>query len=91
MPDEIAHMRRISPEKKKPDTSTAKAKTKTKTNNTTIVDEEEIVQPPPTIIFCTRPKAVAHLTHCLKALDIRATALHSRLTRREKLNSLELW
>ena len=58
---------------------------------TTIVDEEEIIQPPPTIIFCTRPKAVTYLTYCLKALDIRAIALHSRLTQRERLNSLDLF
>ena len=89
-PDEIAHMRRAAPEKKSK-ASREKAKTKTKTNNTAVVDEEEIVQPPPTIIFCTRPKAVAYLTHFLKALDIRATALHSRLTQRERLNSLDLF
>ena len=91
-PDEIVHMRRASPERK-PKASKAKAKTKTKskTNNTAIADEDEIVQPPPTIIFCTRPKAVAYLTHFLKALDVRATALHSRLTQRERLNSLDLF
>jgi len=92
-PDEIAHMRRVPPEKK-PKVPTAKAKAKSKrpkTNNATIVDEDEIVQPPPTIIFCTRPKTVAYLTHFLKVLDIRATALHSRLTQRERLNSLDLF
>jgi len=86
-------MRRAPPEKK-PKVPTAKAKAKSKrpkTNNATIVDEDEIVQPPPTIIFCTRPKTVAYLTHFLKVLDIRATALHSRLTQRERLNSLDLF
>ena len=34
---------------------------------------------------------MAYLTHFLKALDIRATALHSRLTQRERLNSLDLF
>ena len=76
---------------KKPKSCRAKATTKTKTNNTGIVDEEEIIQPPPSIIFCTRPEAMAYLTHFLKALDIRATALHSRLTQRERLNSLDLF
>ena len=71
-----------------------KGKNKTKTNNTVIVDEEEIIQPPPTIILCTRPKAVAYIPHALsylKALGICATALHSRLTQRERLNSLDLF
>jgi len=91
-PDEIARMRRAPPEKKsKASKAKAKAKTKSKTRNTAIVDEDEIVQPPPTIIFCTRPKTVAYLTHFLKELDIRATALHSRLTQRERLNSLDLF
>jgi ATP-dependent RNA helicase DDX49/DBP8 len=85
-------MRRAPPEKKlKASKAKAKAKTKSKTYNAAIVDEDEIVQPPPTIIFCTRPKTVAYLTHFLKALDIRATALHSRLTQRERLNSLDLF
>lgn len=92
-PGEIAHMRRAPPEKK-PKASRAKANAKSKSSkagNATIADEDEITQPPPTIIFCTRPKTVAFLTHFLKALDIRATALHSRLTQRERLNSLDLF
>ena len=85
-------MRRAPPEKKqKASKAKTKAKSKSKTYSTVIMDEDEIVQPPPTIIFCTRPKTVAYLTHFLKALDIRATALHSRLTQRERLNSLDLF
>ena len=88
-PVEVAHMRRALVEKK-PKGHKARARGKTKAKTST-VEEEEIVQPPPTIIFCTRPKTVAYLTHLLKALDIRATALHSRLTQRERLNSLDLF
>ena len=51
---------------------------KSKTHNTVIVDEDETIQPPPTIIFCTRPKTVAYFMHSLNLLHIRATALHSR-------------
>ncbi|KAI6105638.1 P-loop containing nucleoside triphosphate hydrolase protein [Pisolithus sp. B1] len=53
--------------------------------------EEEISQPPPTIIFCTKPRTVAYLVNMLKALSIRSTALHSRLTQRERLASLSLF
>lgn len=48
-------------------------------------------QPPPTIIFCTRPRTAAYLTILLKTLSIRSTALHSRLTQRERLASLSLF
>ncbi|KAJ2931682.1 hypothetical protein H1R20_g5428, partial [Candolleomyces eurysporus] len=54
-------------------------------------EEEEIVQPPPTIIFCSRAQSAAYLTLLLKALGIRSTALHSRLTQRERLSSLSLF
>ncbi|KAJ8590336.1 DEAD-domain-containing protein [Rhizopogon salebrosus TDB-379] len=49
------------------------------------------IQPPPTIIFCTKPRTVAYLTHLLQTLSIRSTALHSRLTQRERLTSLSLF
>jgi ATP-dependent RNA helicase DDX49/DBP8 len=48
-------------------------------------------QPPPTIIFCTKPRTAAYLTNLLKTLLIRSTALHSRLTQRERLSSLSLF
>jgi ATP-dependent RNA helicase DDX49/DBP8 len=79
-------MRRAPPEKK-PQGSRAAAKAKSSAGKGT-TNDEEVVQPPPTIIFCTRPKTAAYLTHFLQALDIRATALHSRLTQRERLSSL---
>ncbi|KAG6337357.1 hypothetical protein ID866_1730 [Astraeus odoratus] len=53
--------------------------------------EEELVQPPPTIIFCTKPRTAAYLVNMLKTLSIRSTALHSRLTQRERLGSLSLF
>ncbi|KAJ3811248.1 P-loop containing nucleoside triphosphate hydrolase protein [Lentinula lateritia] len=48
-------------------------------------------QPPPTIIFCAHPRTAAYLTLLLKTLSIRSTALHSRLTQRERLSSLSLF
>ncbi|KZP32873.1 DEAD-domain-containing protein [Athelia psychrophila] len=53
--------------------------------------ENEPEQPPPTIIFCTKPRTAAYLTNLLKSLSIRSTALHSRLTQRERLSSLSLF
>lgn len=54
-------------------------------------DADVPVQPPPTIIFCARAQSAAYLTLLLKSLSIRSTALHSRLTQRERLNSLSLF
>ncbi|KAF8524616.1 P-loop containing nucleoside triphosphate hydrolase protein [Hysterangium stoloniferum] len=54
-------------------------------------EEANPEQPPPTIIFCRRPYTAAYLTHVLQELNIRSTALHSRLTQRERLNSLSLF
>lgn len=62
-----------------------------KSKKASLDDEEEIVQPPPTVIFCARPRTVAYLTNVLKTLGIRSTALHSRLTQRERLTSLGLF
>lgn len=54
-------------------------------------EEDDITQPPPTMIFCTKPRTAAYLTSLLKTLSIRSTALHSRLTQRERLASLSLF
>ncbi|PVG03495.1 DEAD-domain-containing protein [Serendipita vermifera] len=93
-PSSIVHLRRAPPEKvtssryaKKAGSSKKKPPRSTSESN----EDGEVVQPPPTIIFCTRPKAVAYLTEFLKALSIRATALHSRLTQRERLTSLNIF
>ena len=50
-----------------------------------------VQQPPPTVIFCAKPRTAAYLTNLLKTLNIRSTALHSRLTQRERLSSLGLF
>jgi len=88
-PESIVHLRRAPPDPvpKKSKKSVAKGDRK-KTKSTSA---EEIVQPPPTIIFCARPRSAAYLTYLLKSLGIRSTALHSRLTQRERLNSLSLF
>ncbi|EIW82369.1 DEAD-domain-containing protein [Coniophora puteana RWD-64-598 SS2] len=54
-------------------------------------EPNEPEQPPPTIIFCRKPRTAAYLTNLLKTLSIRSTALHSRLTQRERLTSLSLF
>jgi ATP-dependent RNA helicase DDX49/DBP8 len=92
-PESTLHLRRAPPEK--PSRSSKQHSSKTKKpprkKKPSPEDEEEIVQPPPTIIFCARPRTAAYLTALLKTLHIRATALHSRLTQRERLTSLGLF
>lgn len=88
-PESIAHLRRAPPE---PVKGPRKSKAKRKVKKGSAHDEdEEPEQPPPTIIFCTRPRTAAYLTNLLKSLSIRSTALHSRLTQRERLSSLSLF
>jgi ATP-dependent RNA helicase DDX49/DBP8 len=70
---------------------TRKSKLKPKKSSQKSTPEEEIEQPPSTIIFCARPRSAAYLTILLKSLSIRSTALHSRLTQRERLSSLSLF
>ncbi|KIJ57049.1 hypothetical protein M422DRAFT_149670 [Sphaerobolus stellatus SS14] len=88
-PESIIHFRRAPPEPtkrgKKPKPSHSKSKKKNPDA------EEAPQQPPPTIIFCRRAYNAAYLTHLLQELGIRATSLHSRLTQRERLNSLGLF
>ena len=66
-------------------------KMKSKAKKSKDDDEDSPVQPPPTIIFCSKPRTAAYLTLLLKSLLIRSTALHSRLTQRERLSSLSLF
>jgi ATP-dependent RNA helicase DDX49/DBP8 len=87
-PESTIHLRRTPPEPtKRSGKSSQKKKTKTKTPP----DGDDPEQPPPTIIFCTHPRTAAYLTNLLKTLHIRSTALHSRLTQRERLSSLALF
>jgi len=63
-----------------------------KANRKSSNSEDDLpLQPPPTIIFCARTRTAAYLTTVLKTLSIRSTALHSRLTQRERLTSLSLF
>ncbi|KAH9938315.1 P-loop containing nucleoside triphosphate hydrolase protein [Fomitopsis serialis] len=93
-PESTVHLRRAPPEPVKPSKkgkATAQARSRAKKPKPTSADAEEIEQPPPTIIFCRRPRTAAYLTALLQTLRIRATALHSRLTQRERLSSLALF
>ncbi|KAF8076326.1 DEAD-domain-containing protein [Lyophyllum atratum] len=90
-PDSIIHLRRAPPEPVK-GSRKPKPKGRQKEKRRSANDEdEEPEQPPPTIIFCTKPRTAAYLTNFLKSLSIRSTALHSRLTQRERLSSLSLF
>lgn len=89
-PESIVHLRKAPPESSKgfrKKTSKPTQKNQKKTSESDDIFE----QPPPTIIFCRRAYTAAYLTHLLQELSIRATALHSRLTQRERLNSLSLF
>ncbi|PPR06584.1 hypothetical protein CVT24_001765 [Panaeolus cyanescens] len=86
-PASIHHLRRAPPEPIKASNKKGKPSKKQKKND----DEETIEQPPPTIIFCGKSRTAAYLTILLKTLGIKSTALHSRLTQRERLNSLQLF
>ncbi|KAI0723119.1 DEAD-domain-containing protein [Earliella scabrosa] len=97
-PESTHHLRRAPPEPTKPSRKSKgsqakpskKGKNQKKAKSST--DDDDVPdQPPPTIIFCTRPRTAAYLTHLLQTLHIRATALHSRLTQRERLTSLALF
>ncbi|KAG7449305.1 DEAD-domain-containing protein [Guyanagaster necrorhizus] len=86
-PESTLHMRRAPPEPAKKLGKPSKSRRDKKPT-----DEEDFPeQPPPTIIFCNRPRTAAYLTLVLKTLSIRSTALHSRLTQRERLSSLSLF
>ncbi|EIW61441.1 DEAD-domain-containing protein [Trametes versicolor FP-101664 SS1] len=89
-PESTHHLRRAPPEKVKPTKKGSKAKARPSKKKAS-EDPDAIEQPPPTIIFCMRPRTAAYLTHLLQTLHIRATALHSRLTQRERLSSLALF
>ena len=89
-PESTIPMRRAPPEPIKASKwgkQKAKAKQKAKPTD----DDDNPEQPPPTIIFCARPRTAAYLTKFLQSLSIRSTALHSRLTQRERLSSLSLF
>ncbi|KAE9410428.1 DEAD-domain-containing protein [Gymnopus androsaceus JB14] len=83
-PESTLHLRRAPPE------PAGKKKNK-KSKKNEPAEEDTPEQPPPTIIFCARPRTAAYLTVLLKSLSIRTTALHSRLTQRERLASLSLF
>lgn len=85
-PESTIGLRRAPPNPLKIQKSKSNAK-KTKGDNR----EDELEQPPPTIVFCAKPRTAAYLTILLKTLSIRSTALHSRLTQRERLASLSLF
>ncbi|KAG2077476.1 DEAD-domain-containing protein [Suillus decipiens] len=93
-PESIASLRRAPPEPIKAGKTRGNPRLRGKTRGSRKPgpDEEDVpIQPPPTIIFCIKPRTAAYLTHLLQTLSIRSTALHSRLTQRERLTSLSLF
>ncbi|KAI0306893.1 DEAD-domain-containing protein [Multifurca ochricompacta] len=86
-PESLIHLRRSAPKPDRHSQSTSRRKGSAK--NSGIGDE--FLQPPPTIIFCAKARTAAYLTALLKTLTIRSTAMHSRLTQRDRLTSLALF
>lgn len=86
-PESTIALRQTPPE---PDRNARKLNSKP-SKRQTVPEGDGPEQPPPTIIFCTKPRTAAYLTNLLKTLLIRSTALHSRLTQRERLSSLSLF
>jgi ATP-dependent RNA helicase DDX49/DBP8 len=86
-PESIAHLRRQAPEPIKRSRATVHKKVSAKKKGS----GAEFLQPPPTIIFCAKARTVAYITALLQTLAIRSTALHSRLTQRDRLTSLSLF
>lgn len=85
-PESVVHLRRQAPEPvRRSQTTTRKVSAKN------VESCVEFLQPPPTIIFCAKARTVAYLTSLLQTLGVRSTALHSRLTQRDRLNSLSLF
>ena len=82
-PEPIIHLRRSAPDPVRRPHTTSRKKV--------VGSGEEVLQPPPTIIFCAKTRTAAYLTALLQTLSIRSTALHSRLTQRERLTSLSLF
>jgi ATP-dependent RNA helicase DDX49/DBP8 len=87
-PEDTLPLRRAPPA---PARNFGNTKRKSESYRKSAQEEDTITQPPPTIIFCTKPRTAAYLTSLLKTLSIRTTALHSRLTQRERLASLSLF
>ncbi|KAF5388261.1 hypothetical protein D9615_000362 [Tricholomella constricta] len=86
-PESIIHLRRGPPESVKFKAKGQKKEKKRSAND----EDDEPEQPPPTIIFCARARTAAYLTNLLQSLSIRSTALHSRMTQRERLSSLSVF
>ncbi|KAI0291769.1 P-loop containing nucleoside triphosphate hydrolase protein [Russula brevipes] len=86
-PEQIAHLRRQAPDPVR----RSRVTTHKKVSTTNVKNDNELLQPPPTIIFCAKARTVAYLTALLQTLAIRSTALHSRLTQRDRLTSLSLF
>jgi ATP-dependent RNA helicase DDX49/DBP8 len=84
-PEPILHLRR------QPIIQSQTGSRKRGSTKKTGIGDDEIDQPPRTIIFCAKARTAAYLTALLQTLAIRSTALHSRLTQRDRLTSLSLF
>jgi ATP-dependent RNA helicase DDX49/DBP8 len=86
-PEPIVHLRRPVPEPIRQSQTRIRKRGSTKKTG----GDDEPHQPPLTIIFCAKTRTAAYLTALLQTLAIRSTALHSRLTQRDRLTSLSLF
>jgi ATP-dependent RNA helicase DDX49/DBP8 len=85
LPESITHLRRAPPEPQ------WKKKGKQKAKESTSITADEIVQPPPTIIFTPTARLASYLSLLLQNMKIRSTAMHSRLSQKQRLQSLALF
>ncbi|KAI0265093.1 P-loop containing nucleoside triphosphate hydrolase protein [Gloeopeniophorella convolvens] len=86
-PEAIVHLRRSAPAPATGSHASGRKKGSAKKADA----DKDFLQPPPTIIFCAKTRTAAYLTALLQTLSVRSTALHSRLTQRDRLSSLSLF
>jgi len=84
-PESIIHLRRAPPE------AQGKAKKGKKSDKGASTSSEDIQQPPPTIIFTPTARLASYLSLLLQNMKIRSTAMHSRLSQKQRLQSLALF
>lgn len=87
IPEEIEHMKRLPAELPK----SKRDKPGRRPKKASAEEEDVVEQPPPTMVFCGRARTAAYVTSLLQTLGFRTTALHSKLTQRERLTSLDLF
>jgi len=84
-PESITHLRRAPPQLQ------GKDKKGKKSGKDDADVSDAIEQPPPTIIFTPPARLASYLSLLLQNMKIRSTAMHSRLSQKQRLQSLALF